>query len=101
MANEKLSVKEQYNNGYHDGYHDGLNANKWLPCWLFVSEKLPEKNGRYLAYIVNKYDKSRYIVTCEYNADGYWKWYPDNGCIADNVVAWMHLPKLYNAESEE
>lgn len=63
---------------------------KQQPQWIPVSERLPEKNGSYLAY----------IVTCEYNIDSYWKWYPDDGCISDNVVAWMHLPETYKEESE-
>lgn len=69
--------------------------------WIPVSERLPETNGRYLAYIVNKHDdKLKYIMTCEYSlADGYWNWFPDDECASDNVIAWMPLPEPYKAES--
>ena len=66
--------------------------NKWIP----VSEELPKKSGRYLAYIVNRHDdKLRYIMTCDYSADSYWNWFPDDECASDNVIAWMPLPKPY------
>ena len=74
-----------------------LEQTRWIP----VSERLPEKNGRYLAYIIDKYNKLRCIMTCKYYADGYWKWYPDGECLSDDVVAWMPLPEEYKAESEE
>lgn len=62
--------------------------------WIPVSERLPEKNGRYLAYIINPYDdKLRYSMTCEYfPSEG---WCPDDECASDNVVAWMPLPEEY------
>lgn len=68
--------------------------------WIPVSERLPERNGRYLAYIISKHTGLRHIVTCEYNADGCLKWYPDDACISANVVAWMPLPEEYKEEGE-
>jgi hypothetical protein len=73
-------------------------VNKWIP----VSERLPENSGRYLAYIVNQHDdKLRYIMTCDYSADGYWNWFPDDECASDNVIAWMQLPEPYEPQENE
>ena len=69
--------------------------------WIPVSKRLPEKRGRYLAYIVGKYDTDyQYIMTCEYFESDLWCWFPDDECASDNVVAWMPLPEPYKAESE-
>ena len=71
---------------------------KWIP----VSERLPEKNGKYLAYIINKKDTNlQYIMTCEYYEGDLWNWFPDDDCASDNVVAWMPLPEPYKAEMED
>lgn len=71
-----------------------LDQTRWIP----VNERLPEKPGRYLAYIVNEYDdKLQYIMTCEY----YRNWYPDDECASRNVIAWMSLPEPYKVESED
>jgi len=74
------------------------NPNRWIP----VSERLPEKNGKYLAYIINKKDTNlQYIMTCEYYEGDLWNWFPDDDCASDNVVAWMPLPESYKAESKD
>lgn len=71
---------------------------KWTP----VSERLPKTPGRYLTYIVNKHDTNyRYIMTCEYIESDLWRWFPDDECASDNVIAWMPLPELYRVESED
>lgn len=70
--------------------------------WIPVSERLPENDGRYLTYIINKHDdKLQYIMTCDYSVDGYGEWFPDAESASDNVVAWMPLPKSYKAERGE
>lgn len=67
--------------------------------WIPVSERLPEKKGRYLTTILNEYDnRLRYIMTCDYFPNGYW--YPDEESASSNVIAWMPLPEPYKAESE-
>lgn len=74
------------------------NPYKWTP----VSERLPKTPGRYLTYIVNKHDTNyRYIMTCEYIESDLWRWFPDDECASDNVIAWMPLPELYRVESED
>jgi len=71
-------------------------ANLWIP----VSERLPEKSGRYLTTILNEYDnRLRYIMACDYFSDG--RWCPDDECANNNVIAWMPLPEPYKAESEK
>lgn len=77
-----------------------IKALEQEPKWIPVSEKLPGKDGRYLATILNKYDnRLRYIMTCEYFAYG--RWYPDDESASNNVIAWMPLPEPYKVESEE
>ena len=72
-----------------------LEQTRWIP----VSERLPEKTGRYLTYIINKYDnKLQYIMTCDYT-NKYWT--PDDECASDNVVAWMELPERYMEGTDE
>ena len=67
--------------------------------WIPVSERLPEKDGRYLAYIINQFDdKLRYIMTCEYLVGDFNGWCPDDECSSNNVVAWMPSPEEYKEE---
>ena len=67
--------------------------NKWIP----VSERLPEKEGKYLTTIFNGI---QYIMTCDYHPYSRC-WFPDDECASDNVIAWMPLPEPYKAESED
>ena len=77
------------------------NKREWTPA-----NDPPKKSGRYLAYIVNEYDKKlEYQMTADYIArprpiEGLSPWCPDDECASDNVVAWMPLPEPYKAESE-
>lgn len=67
--------------------------------WMPLSDK-PPGNGRYLAYIVNKHaNELQYAMTCEYFEGSNSKWFPDDECASDNVIAWMPLPEPYK-ESE-
>lgn len=65
--------------------------------WIPVSERLPENDGRYLAYIIDPYDvRERYSMTCEFFEPN--SWCPDDECSSWNVVAWMPLPEPYKEE---
>lgn len=69
-------------------------------AWVPVSERLPEKDGRYLGYIVNKHDtRIQYIMTVDFDLyDPLYNNYhftPSDECASDNVVAWMPLPEPY------
>lgn len=65
--------------------------------WIPVSERLPEKNGSYLAYIISPHDvRERYSMTCTFFAPN--SWWPDDECSSENVAAWMPLPEEYKEE---
>ena len=71
-----------------------LEQTRWIP----VSERLPEKDGRFLTYIENPYDiQLSYVMVCDYIRQ---TWCPDDETASSNVVAWMPLPELYKTESE-
>ena len=69
------------------------------PQWIPVSERLPEKRGCYLGYVIN--DPWRYAITVTFfPADSFYpgsepSWCPDSETASDNVVAWMPLPEPY------
>lgn len=70
------------------------NPNKWIP----VSERLPEENGRYLAYIENSYyNRLSYIMICDYVQS---TWCPDDETASNNVTYWMPLPAKPHKEEE-
>lgn len=60
--------------------------------WIPVSERLPEKNGRYL---VTSPLGDRFVVRIGYFVD-------NERCFAcENATAWLPLPQPYKEESEE
>ena len=83
--------------GEMEGDYEIIGKYDWIP----VSEGLPEKDGRYLTYIVNPYDRDlRYIMVCDFSASEWGPWYPDDPTASDDVVAWMSLPEPYKPEKE-
>jgi len=68
--------------------------------WIPVSERLPEEEGKYLAYIVNKHDNRFQYAMTAYFIPGQ-EWCPDDECASNNVVAWMPLPQPYRGEVGE
>lgn len=98
--NPKLKVDQRLYDAI-DVAIKALEQTRWIP----VSERLPEKEGRYLAYIVDPY-KFCYIMPCDYyyiNTPKYRLahcWSPVDECASDNVVAWMPSPEPYRKESE-
>ena len=69
--------------------------------WIPVTERLPEKDGRYLCTIQNKYAPEVVgVMVCDYwkQAIGYVSmhdWCPDDEAASDNVIAWAPLPAPY------
>lgn len=65
---------------------------RWIPC----SERLPETSGSYL--VSGMWESGRVAVgDCEYSSyDGYF-----NTAWNFDVLAWMPLPKPYEAERKE
>ena len=62
---------------------------EWIPC----SERLPEKNGRYLASWVSNLT-NRYYIDSIFFAYGEWD------CCNGDVEAWMPLPEPYKEEGD-
>ena len=85
MGMDALDYKEKY---------------RWTP----ISEGPPKKDGRYLAYIVNKDDpRIKYSMTCQFiqNSIGDNPWFPDDECASNNVVAWTPLSEEYKEDKED
>jgi len=92
-------IEDNHGSDYDEAFKIAIKALEQEPRWIPVSERLPEKEGRYLTTILNEYDNElRYIMTCDYFSNGCWC--PDDECASDNVIAWMPLPEPYKAESE-
>lgn len=70
------------------GYKHEKSANRWIPC----SERLPEKDGKYLV-THRKFGKLEATWNIFYGGDhASWLW-------NDEIVAWMPLPEPYGEES--
>ena len=75
---------------YQKGYQDGLNINKWIPC----SERLPEEDGTYIAWIT--YEGSEYTSMEEFDTVTMWDFHAFNP--NNKVIAWKPLPEDYKGE---
>lgn len=63
------------------------------PVWIPVSERLPEKNGKYLVFLTNPVrNQSDNVFTSWYNV--YYKEFETEKSL-DYVKAWMPLPEPY------
>ena len=71
--------------------------------WIPVTERLPEKDGRYLCTIQNKYAPEVVgVMVCDYwNFVSMHDWCPDDQVASDNVIAWMPLPAPYVEPTDE
>ncbi len=59
--------------------------------WIFVKDRLPDKDGMVLIYAPSGNNESPYINTAWYDPDGYgWSLLP--GAWIDAIEAWMPLP---------
>lgn len=70
---------------------------KWIPC----SERQPKENGNYLAFYRTSDGTAslEFMMVDHCNASGGWL-HEENGRKAyKKVIAWMPLPKPYNAET--
>lgn len=81
-----------------DALQLAITALQNQPVWIPVSERLPEKNGKYLVFLTNPVrNKSDNVFTGWYNV--YDKEFETENSL-DYVKAWMQLPEPYR-ESEE
>ena len=71
--------------------------------WIPVTERLPEKDGRYLCTIQNKYAPEVVgVMVCDYwNFESKHDWCPDDEAASDNVIAWAPLPAPYVEPTDE
>ena len=73
--------------------------------WISVTERVPDKDGRYLCTIQNEYAPELvYIMVCNYwYFDEFSKhdWCPDDETCSSNVLAWMQLPDPFHADEED
>ena len=71
--------------------------------WIPVTERLPEKDGRYLCTIQNKYAPEVVgVMVCDYwNFVSMHDWCPDDETASDNVIAWAPLPAPYVEPTDE
>ena len=118
------AIEEKYIHGGDDGFDAkrkeaismAIKALDQEPKWIFVSERVPDKNGKYLVTRYGNILGSSVCILCYaenlYNIDsfdfnkkkGKSGWYDyDSECghfSRDDVIAWMPLPEPYKAESE-
>jgi hypothetical protein len=62
--------------------------------WTPVEERLPKHYGQYLITAINDYEGIYMAVS---NYDSQYKSFSSDGVEDDNAIAWMDLPKLYEA----
>jgi hypothetical protein len=72
-----------------------------VPHWIPVSERLPDRRGRYLVYSTTIPMWEHFILNYdpEYN-QWFWDGLRSEGCDI-NVIAWMPLPKPYEVEHDQ
>lgn len=81
-----------------DALQMAITALQNQPVWIPVSERLPEKNGKYLVFLTNPVrNQSDNVFTSWYNV--YYKEFETEKSL-DYVKAWMPLPEPY-LESEK
>ena len=67
-------------------------GSKWIPC----SERLPEEDGEYLAWI--RYDGHEFMTIEDFECSGLLAQWNFKGRNDDEVIAWMPLPEAYKGE---
>ena len=68
-------------NQYKKGYQDGFYADRWIS----VDDKLPDKEGRYLCIIENRYER-KVEIELFINSGGF--------ISRNKITHWMYLPEI-------
>ena len=74
-----------------------LTGGDFLMDWIPVTERLPDKNGKYLCSIQSNFKRKKImrISTTDFES-GINRWSPDCMAFKDRVIAWMPLPEPYH-----
>ena len=70
--------------------YEAGNSPVTADCWIPVSDRMPEAEGRYWCYVEeqNSLGKSHYQWNCSWNGERWWVESDNGGC----VTHWMELP---------
>ena len=70
--------------------------------WIPVTERLPDKNGKYLCSIQSNFKRKKImrISTTDFES-GINRWSPDCMAFKDRVIAWMPLPEPYKEDDDD
>lgn len=87
---EQLDEVGSWNNHRNTPTAQADNSLVTPDCWIPVSERMPEAEGRYWCYVEeqNCLGKSHYQWNCSWNGDRWWVESDNGGC----VTHWMELP---------
>ena len=75
-----------------------IEALKDRPQWIPCSERLPEKDGEYLAQRSGDLWVDMCVAYFNHHGGNYWV--DNDGFILKGICAWMPLPKPYEKEGE-
>ena len=79
-----------------------LTGGDFLMDWIPVTERLPDKNGKYLCSIQSNFKRKKImrISTTDFES-GINRWSPDCMAFKDRVIAWMPLPEPYKEDDDD
>ena len=90
---EKRTVSQCTSSDYCKGWNDAVDE---MPMWIDVNERLPDKEGDYLVYIVSCFSEPRMetMYLAKY-ANGFnWAAHVIGYWVAENTIThWMPLPE--------
>ena len=92
-AHDNYITEKAYAEGYEAAKKE-FERPQWIPC----SERLPEKDGEYLAQRSGDLWVNMCVAYFNHHGGNYWV--DNDGFILRGICAWMPLPKPYEKEGE-